>query len=61
MSEDLEPPHPVLALARKTLRRWDLELECSGTQSWIQTTSLRKKLWLIIPGESGETTFEEIE
>ena len=55
------PPHPLLVAARKALRRWDLSLECSGLQSWIETTGSRKRLWLIIPGVDGTTTFEEID
>lgn len=51
---------PLLTLARRALRRWDLTLECSGTHSWIQTTSARKKVWLILEHE-GQTTFEPLD
>lgn len=55
-----EPPHPVLVLARKHLKRWDLERVCSGLQSWIQTTGSTKRIWLILPDAEGNSTFEEI-
>ena len=45
--EDAEP-HPLLVLARKHLRRWDLAWECSGAQQWIESTGSTKKVWLIL-------------
>ncbi len=54
------PPHPMLALARKHLKRWDLERECSGLQSWIQTTGSKKRVWIILADAEGNTNFEEI-
>lgn len=55
-----EPPaHPTLVLARRHLRRWDLELACSGEQHWIQTMGSKKRVWLIIPDGAG-VIFEEI-
>lgn len=42
------PESPMLALARKVLGRWDLSLECSGQQSWIESTGARKQVWLIL-------------
>jgi hypothetical protein len=47
------PPHPILVLARKSLGRWNLERECSGLQSWIQTTGTKKKIWLILQNGGG--------
>jgi len=54
------PPNPILVLARKTLRRWDLEIACSGTHSWIETTGTRKKIWLILQN-GDEVTFELVD
>jgi hypothetical protein len=55
-----EPPHPVLTLARKALRRWDLSFECSGQQSWIQTTGTKRRVWLILQ-TGDEVTFEPLD
>jgi len=56
-----EPPaDPMLTLARQILRRWDIALECSGEQRWIETTASNKKVWLIL--ETGEgVTFEPLD
>jgi hypothetical protein len=54
-------PDPLLTLARKLLRRWDLELVVTGEHRWVQTTGTRKRIWLILPSESEESAFEEIE
>jgi len=53
-------PHPILVLARKALHRWDLSLECSGEQSWVQTTGTKKKIWLILQN-GGEVKFEPLD
>lgn len=55
-----EPPHRELLLARKHLRRWDLERVCSGLQSWIQTTGSKKRIWLILQN-GDEVTFEPLD
>jgi hypothetical protein len=53
-------PDPMLTLARKHLRRWDIERACSGCQSWIQTTGSKKRIWLILQ-ISDEVTFEPLD
>ncbi len=59
MSNDADRPHPLLTKARKELRRWDIEIASSGLQSWVQTTSTKKRVWLIIQN-GGEVFFDEI-
>ena len=53
-------PSPVLTLARKQLRRYDISLECAGQQTWLETSSPQKRVWIIIHGEDGAISFEEI-
>lgn len=54
------PPNPMLTSARKVLRRWDLRFECSGVQSWIETTGTKKKIWLILQN-GDEVQFEPLD
>jgi hypothetical protein len=53
-------PHPILATARRVLGRWDIEFECSGSQSWIQTTGSKKRVWLILQN-GDEVSFEPLD
>ncbi len=55
-----DEPHPLLVLARKHLRRWDIERVNTGCHSWIQTTGQQRRVWIILPDAEGNTTFEEI-
>lgn len=55
-----QPAHPMLVLARKHLKRWDLSFECTGLHSWVQTTGSKKRVWLILSDAEENTNFEEI-
>ena len=55
-----DEPHRDLILARRFLKRWDLERASSGSQSWIETTGTKKRIWLILRDADGNTNFEEV-
>jgi len=54
------PPNPILVLARKHLRRWDIVWQCSGQQQWIESAGSKKKLWLILQNGE-EVSFEPLD